>query len=90
MPEEAYWIDGNGIAGLLTEVFEAEMTTVEHDCRSCGARRAVGAHRVYLGPGAVVRCPVCGDMAACIATLPDRHVVQLTGRWVMALARPRA
>ena len=87
MSEDAYWIDGNGVAGLLAEVFEAEMTTVEHVCQSCGRRNAVGAHRAYLAAGMVLRCPACGDVAACIATLPDRHVVQLAGRWLMEVPR---
>jgi predicted RNA-binding Zn-ribbon protein involved in translation (DUF1610 family) len=92
MPEDAYWIDGNGVAGLLAEVFEAEMTTVERVCQSCGRRNAVGAHLAYLAAGTVLRCPSCGDMAACIATLPDRHVVQLAGSWLMQFPRgaPRA
>jgi Family of unknown function (DUF6510) len=77
------WLDGNALAGLLREVFGAEMTTAPHRCRSCGTRSAVGAHRAYFGAGVVLRCPVCSDVAMRIATLPDRHVVQLTGSWTI-------
>jgi ATP-dependent Clp protease adapter protein ClpS len=39
--------DGNGIAGLLSEVFAVEVTTVQRRCHSCGAENALGAHRAY-------------------------------------------
>jgi hypothetical protein len=85
MSDDALWLDGNGIAGLLDEVFATDMTTARRECQSCGARNAVGAHRAYRGAGTVLRCPACGDLAARIATLPDRHVVELAGRWLIEL-----
>jgi hypothetical protein len=81
--ETATWLDGNAIAGLLAELFGADMTAVDRGCGACGAHSPVGAHRLYLGAGAVLRCPGCGDVALRIATLPDRHVVQLRGSWVL-------
>jgi hypothetical protein len=81
MSEQATWLDGNAIAGLLAEMFGSEMTTVDRGCGSCGTHAAVGAHRLYLGAGAVLRCPVCDDLALQVTTLPDRHVVQLRGSW---------
>jgi uncharacterized protein DUF6510 len=87
MTEEALWLDGNGLAGLLVEVFGAEMTTIPRDCQSCGNRNPVGAHRAYVGAGTVLRCPVCGDVALRIATLPDRHVVEVRGAWRLEVAR---
>ena len=35
--------DGNGIAGLLSEVFAVEVTTMQRRCQSCGAENALGA-----------------------------------------------
>ena len=87
MGQTAAWLDGNGIAGLLSEVFETEMTTVDRGCGTCGGHHAVGAHRAYRGAGAVLRCPQCGDVAARIATLPDRHVVRLAGTWLIEVRR---
>ncbi|HEX7298978.1 MAG TPA: DUF6510 family protein [Solirubrobacteraceae bacterium] len=87
MSDLALWLDGNGLAGYLVEVFGTEMTAVERDCQSCGARNAVGAHRAYRAAGAVLRCPACGDLALRIATLPDRHVVELSGTWSTDLPR---
>jgi Family of unknown function (DUF6510) len=87
MSEPALWLDGNGVAGLLAEVFETDMTVVPRACGSCGEVNAVGAHRAYMGAGTVLRCPVCGDLAMRIAVLADRTVVQLTGSWVIELPR---
>jgi predicted RNA-binding Zn-ribbon protein involved in translation (DUF1610 family) len=87
MHEDALWLDGNGIAGLLAEVFETDMTAVDRGCATCGAHRVIGAHRAYRSAGTVLRCPVCGDLAARISTLPDRHVVRLAGSWLLEVPR---
>jgi hypothetical protein len=85
--DEAVWLDGNAIAGLLIDVFGTEMTATERGCQSCGALTRVGAHRVYRGAGTVVRCPICADLALRITTLPDRHVVLLAGSWALEVPR---
>ncbi len=87
MTDAARWIDGNGIAGLLAELFGTDMTSVLRVCQSCGADGAIGAHRAYRAAGVVLRCPACGDLAARIAVLPDRYVVELRGTWAMELPR---
>jgi hypothetical protein len=87
MSEEARWLDGNAIAGLLIEVFGAELTATERGCQSCGTLSRLGAHRVYRGAGTVVRCPACGDLALLITSLPDGHVVILTGTWTVEVPR---
>jgi hypothetical protein len=87
MDDDATWLDGNGMAGLLTEVFGAEVTAVVRSCGTCGADAPVGAHRAYRGAGVVLRCPVCEDVAIRIAQLPHRTVVQVRGAWVVELPR---
>jgi hypothetical protein len=87
MSEDARWMDGNALGGLLQELFGAEMTGAPHKCQSCGTERPVGAHRVYLGAGTVLRCPVCDQIALVAAALPDRHVVHLTGAWRLEMPR---
>jgi hypothetical protein len=84
MEEESLHTDGNAIAGLLQEVFVAEVTAAERVCQSCGLGSQIGAHRLYTGAAYVLRCPGCGDVAACIAVLPDRNVISLHGRWSLA------
>jgi predicted RNA-binding Zn-ribbon protein involved in translation (DUF1610 family) len=81
--DDALWLDGNALAGLLGEVFAMEMTAVQRACAKCGVRAPVGAHRMYRGAGAVLRCPACGDLALRMAILEDRHVVQLRGTWTL-------
>jgi hypothetical protein len=76
--------DGNAIAGLLQEVFVEEVTAAERVCQSCRQDHPIGAHRLYTGAGFVLRCPSCGDLAACIAVLPDRNVITLHGTWSLA------
>jgi len=85
MSEQALWLDGNAIAGLLQESFGAELTDAPRRCQSCGQVRAIGSHRLYRGAGLVLRCPVCGDVAARIGLLPDRQVMQLSGSWQLEI-----
>lgn len=87
MSEVALWLDGNAVAGLLEEMFAAEMTGASRRCQSCDAVNAVGAHRLYQGAGLVLRCPVCGDIAMSIVRLPGRHVVRLAGAWALEVRR---
>jgi hypothetical protein len=85
--DDALWLDGNALAGLMVEVFGSEMTTVEHTCQSCGTRNAVGAHRAYGGASAVLRCPACDDVALRVTTIADRHIVLMAGTWTLDLPR---
>ena len=80
MPEDL-WLDGNAIAGLLADLIGADVTALPRTCQWCGMVHPVGAHRLYRGAGLVLRCPSCGHVAAQIATLPEGHVVHLTGEW---------
>jgi hypothetical protein len=73
--------DGNGIAGLLQEIFVAETTTARRLCDSCGQEHPIGAHRAYSGAGTVLRCPGCGAVAAAVTVTPHEHVIGLTGAW---------
>jgi Family of unknown function (DUF6510) len=73
-------LDGNAVAGLLSEIFVAEMTTAMETCDGCGRREPIGAVHVYLaGPGTVLRCPHCAAVLMCIVRAPDRLVVGSTG-----------
>jgi uncharacterized Zn finger protein len=80
-------LDGNAIAGLLSELLGGELTAMPRGCQSCGQVHPIGAHRLYRGAGLVLRCPACGDVAARVATLPDRYVLNLVGAWRLDLPR---
>jgi len=87
MNEQAFWLDGNALAGLLQELFGSELTDMPHGCGSCGAVRAIGAHRLYRGAGLVLRCPVCSEIALVVATGRNDRVVHLAGTWRMEMSR---
>jgi Zn finger protein HypA/HybF involved in hydrogenase expression len=56
---DALRLDGNAAAGILQEIFAAEVTTAVGTCSGCGATDAVGAVHVYMAAGIVLRCPHC-------------------------------
>jgi hypothetical protein len=72
-------LDGNAIAGLLTEVFAVEMTTARGTCAHCGAVDAVGAVRVYKAAGFVLRCPSCEGVLAKLVTDGSRTWIDFRG-----------
>jgi Family of unknown function (DUF6510) len=73
-------LDGNAAAGILSEVFLAEMTAALGTCASCGAKNALGSVQVYANaPGTVLRCPSCTAILICIVRMPDGFVVDLSG-----------
>ena len=47
--------DGNDVAGILQEVFGADLTGARRRCRSCGGDNPVAAHRAYHGAAVVLR-----------------------------------
>ena len=71
-------VDGNAVAGVLSEIFRAEMTVTITTCATCGDTRPVGALRAYLdAPGVVLRCASCG--ATQIKVVPGT-AARLAGR----------
>ena len=73
-------VDGNAIGGLLREIFTMEMTAAETTCAGCGKVHAVGRVDVYVNaPGAVVRCPACGQVLMRIVRGRGRYWLDLTG-----------
>jgi Family of unknown function (DUF6510) len=82
MPSDLH-TDGNAIAGVLQEVFVSEITVARRTCQSCGQEHPIGEHRLFSGAGSVLRCPACGDIAACVSALPDRYVISLRGTWML-------
>jgi uncharacterized protein DUF6510 len=71
--------DGNGVAGMLSEVLAVEVTTLRRRCQSCGAESALGAHRAYHGAGTVLRCPACEDVALRIGVRENELVLEWRG-----------
>src|SRR5689334_22282425 len=72
-------LDGNAIAGLLREVFSAEMTTAIGTYGGCGAAGPIGAVHVYRSAGIVLRCPHCDNVLAKVVRNDLRVRIELTG-----------
>jgi Family of unknown function (DUF6510) len=72
-------LDGNAAAGLLREVFAAEVTTAIGTCDGCGAVDAVGAVHVYIAAGTVLRCPHCDNVLLKVVTSGERMWIDLRG-----------
>ena len=73
-------LDGNAVAGLLSEVFSVEATAALARCGSCGAEGALGEVQVYAhAPGVVLRCPACTGVLMRFARIRGRLVADLHG-----------
>jgi hypothetical protein len=80
MDETELRLDGNAVAGLLTEVFTVEATSAIIACAGCGATGAVGTVQVYdRGPGTVLRCPACEGVLMRFARGRGELVADLRG-----------
>ena len=76
---DALRLDGNAVAGLLQEVFALEMTMANCTCNGCGATEPIGAVRVFIGAGAVLRCPHCDNALAKITKADERIWMAIPG-----------
>jgi hypothetical protein len=72
--------DGNAIAGLLQEVFGAELTAAIGVCAHCGNEGPLAETEVYLrGPGVVVRCRACQNTLLVLVTVRSTTCVDRRG-----------
>jgi Family of unknown function (DUF6510) len=73
-------LDGNAAAGILQQVFAAEVTTARGTCAGCGQVDALGAVVVYSGgPGMVLRCRQCDSVLVKVATDGERIWLDMRG-----------
>jgi hypothetical protein len=80
-------LDGNAAAGLLAEVFRAEVTTAEVTCAGCGSAAAVAELMRYgHGMGAILRCARCNTAVIRVAQTRRRHWLDLRGARTLRLA----
>lgn len=65
-------LDGNAVAGLLSEVMGDDVTAAISECADCGRRGAVATLRAYThAPGVVLRCPACDGVQLVVVRRPD-------------------
>ena len=73
-------LDGNAAAGILQQVFAAEVTMARGTCAGCGQVDVLGAVSVYPGgPGMVLRCRHCDSVLVKISTDGNRVWLDMRG-----------
>jgi hypothetical protein len=81
-------LDGNAAAGLLHEIFGAEMTASATECAHCGHEGQVGTLLAFTqGPGLVLRCPGCEGIMLRIVETPNAFLVDARGAAYLRIAR---
>ena len=77
--EEDY-LDGNALAGPLSEVFAIDVTAALGTCGHCGAVRAVAQAHLYVNaPAKILRCPSCGGVLLRLDERGGRLILDLSG-----------
>jgi hypothetical protein len=73
-------IDGNTLAGPLSEIFAVDVTAARGRCVSCGRVDVLASLHLYPdAPGMVARCPGCEAVILRVVRGPDRAWLDLRG-----------
>lgn len=73
-------LDGNVLAGPLSEVFRDDMTTATGRCASCGDVSVLAEAIVYdAAPGWCVRCHACDGVLMTLVRAGERLRIDLRG-----------
>ncbi|NEM89756.1 DUF6510 family protein [Galbitalea soli] len=82
-------VDGNALAGPLSELFSADMTCASCRCASCGDVADLAEAMVYQKPNTyIVRCHRCGAMLLTIIQGSHRTRLELSGVAALSVPRP--
>jgi 4-hydroxy-3-methylbut-2-en-1-yl diphosphate synthase IspG/GcpE len=82
-------LDGNAIAGPLSEIFRVDMTTASGECRHCRALSLIADARVELDDsGFIVRCPTCTRTLFTVVRTEERTWVDLEGIVGLSIPAP--
>jgi RNase P subunit RPR2 len=80
------YLDGNAVAGQLSEIFAIDVTTAEGQCAHCGAiKRFAEAHVYMRGPGVVTRCAVCEHVLLRVVNVRQRIFLDVRGMTYLCL-----
>jgi hypothetical protein len=73
-------LDGNTLAGPLSEVFAVDLTTAISRCAGCGRVHPIAGLVVYgPDPGWVARCPGCAAVMVRLVRTPGAAWLDLRG-----------
>ena len=81
-------LDGNVLAGPLSELFSVDMTAAVGRCVGCGDESALACAMVYeSGPDIVVRCHTCDEVLLTLVQSPADLRIELRGIEMLRVAR---
>ena len=81
-------LDGNAAAGLLEEIFAAEMTASPTECAHCGRQGEVATLVAFTySRGLVLRCPACENVMIRIVETPEAVYIDARGAAYLRLER---
>lgn len=73
-------LDGNVLAGPLSEIFRDDMTTATGRCAHCGDVSALAEALVFdAAPGWAVRCHTCGEVLMTLVRAGERLRIDVRG-----------
>jgi hypothetical protein len=86
---EPTYLDGNALAGPLSELFAVDISIADMTCAGCGLRSRTAQLHVYAaGPGTVARCPGCQDPMLRYVRTPTSAVLDLHGSIRLSVPLP--
>lgn len=95
MPDDDYYdyddnyLDGNVLAGPLSELFAVDVTAATSRCAHCGSTGPVARLRVYAPDlGLVARCPDCTEVVMRVVRTPDAAWLDMRGAAMVAIPVP--
>jgi Family of unknown function (DUF6510) len=82
-------LDGNALAGPLSEVFRIDVTTAIGECAHCRRSGPIAQAVVYANaPGMIARCPSCDGVVLRLVRNSGRAWLDLRGLICLQLAIP--
>ena len=83
------YLDGNALAGPLSEIFAVDVTVARSHCVGCGRTGPVAALRVFTqAPGLVARCAGCGEVVLRLVRDPAGAWLDLRGSFSLRIPLP--
>lgn len=85
------YLDGNALAGPLSEIFAIDLTVAAGRCAQCGRTGPVAGLRLYTrAPGLVARCPGCDSVMLRLVRGPASAWLDLSGTACLQIPVPPA
>jgi len=82
------YLDGNSVAGEMTEIFAMDVTAAEGQCAHCGTIKHFAEAHVYVKcPGVVARCAVCEQVLLRFVYVRQQVFLDVRGLTYLSLDR---